>query len=120
MVLDPHRLHDPGAADQFLELLPLVRPVQAGRDQHRDGVRSETCIEQLTDHDRQEQAVGHRPRDVADQDAGARSLPRQLGERRRVHRLCERLLDGGLRVRQHRHGRLAHDGHLQVVRKLDR
>ena len=47
VVLDPDRLQDPGVADQLLELGALVRPVQAGRDQDRDGVGRHARIEQL-------------------------------------------------------------------------
>ena len=37
MVLDPHVGHHPGIADQLGELLALVRTMQAGCDQDRDG-----------------------------------------------------------------------------------
>ena len=62
----------PRVADELGELRALVRPVQPGRDQHGDAGRA-GCPPPIIvlDHRPQEQAVRHRPRDVADEDAGA-------------------------------------------------
>ena len=41
MVVDPHGLQHPGIADQFGELVALVRAMQAGGDQDVDAVRGD-------------------------------------------------------------------------------
>ena len=73
VVLDAHRFEDPWIADDFCELGAFVRPMQARGDENRDAVPGDACVEQAFDQRPQEQAIRHRPRNVADQDAGARA-----------------------------------------------
>ena len=71
-------------ADQLGELVALVRPVKPGGDEHGDALARHAGSEQALDQRPQEQPVGHRPRDVADQDA--RALAARARARRRVPR----------------------------------
>ena len=68
--------------------------------------RGSPAVEQLADQRRQEQAVGHRAGDVADQDAGGALAARQLAPAAGAPTgPGERALDAPLRVRQNRHRR---------------
>ena len=120
VVRDPDVVHDPAGADQLLELGALVRPVQAGCDQHRDCVGLKPGRQQLAHQGRQKEPVRHRARDVADQDAGAFFAARELGERGCPDRACERLPDRGLGVGQHGHRPLADDAQIETRRQIDR
>ena len=120
MVLDPDVVHDPAGADQLLELGTLVRPVQAGRDQDGDRIGLEPGRQQPLDQGRQEQAVRHRPGDVADQDAGAPLGARELGQRRRPDRAREGCPDRALGVREHRHRPLADQAQIEARGQVDR
>ena len=51
--------------------------------------------DQRFDHRAQEEVVGHRPRDVANEDAGALASPGEVGQRRRGDRLQQCMANGG-------------------------
>jgi hypothetical protein len=58
VVLDLDRLQDPRVADDLRELLALVRAMQAGGDQHRDGLRRHAGGEQALDERAQKRWFG--------------------------------------------------------------
>ncbi len=72
------------------------------------------------DHRPQEQPVGHRPRDVADQDAGALPAARQVGKRRRADRLLEGLPDRRAFVGEAAERDLAQHGDVGGARRVER
>ena len=86
MVLDPNPLHHPGVADEFGKLFADVRPMQAGGDQNADAVERNAGGDQGFDHRPQEEMVGHRAGDVANQDAGASAPASEFGQRRGLDR----------------------------------
>ena len=71
-------------ADHFLQLGALVGPVQAGGDEDEDVLAGDALLFEGPQHRRQDEAVGHRPGDVADEDAGVLAAAGELGERRRA------------------------------------
>ena len=120
MVLDPHVGHHPRIANQLGEFLALVRAMQAGGDQDRDGTERDAGGHHGLHHRPQEQPVRHRARDVADEDAGTLSGPCQLRQRGGADRPGERGRDGAAWVRQFRHLTLADDRGTGAGRDRDR
>ena len=119
MILDAHGLEHPWVADDCGELLALVRPMQAGRDQDDDLLARHARREHALDQRPQEQMVGDRPRDVADQDAGALAAAHQRVVGRRADRLRQRVAHGTLRIGQLGHRALADDGRARMRRQPD-
>jgi hypothetical protein len=108
VVLHAHGLAYPGVADEFVQLRTEVRPMQAGGDEDHDVLARDACVEQSADDGGQQQPVGHRAGDVADQDAGRAPA----ADQRRQRSAADRVGKGGgharRRVGQHRHGGLAY------------
>ena len=95
MVLDANPLHDPRVANHFGKLLANVRAMQAGRDQNDNALERNARGDERFNHRPQEEMVGHRPRDVANEDAGALASPGEVGQRRRGDRLQQCMSNGG-------------------------
>ena len=119
VILDAHRVEHPGVADDFGQLRALVRPMQAGRDQHGDALARHPGREHALDQRPQEQVIRDRPRDVADQDAGALATAHQRAVRRRPDRARQRVAHGRLRIGQLRHRPLADHGGPRALRQPD-
>ena len=90
VVLDSNPRHDPGVAHQFGKFFANVWPMQAGRDQNNDAVERNARGDQGFDDRPQEEMVGHGPRDVANQDAGAFAPTGEFNQRRGMGRLRQR------------------------------
>ena len=82
MVLDSHPLHDPWIADEFGKLFAKVWPMQAGGDQNGDAVECNARGDQRFDHRPQEEMVGHRSGNVANEYAGAFASTGEFRQRR--------------------------------------
>ena len=72
------------AADEFDQLVPQIGPVQAGRDQDQDVLSRNARLFKRGQNLTQQEFVGDRPRDVADEDAGGLLAAGQLDQRRRA------------------------------------
>ena len=120
MVRYVHRLQHPGIADQSGKLFALVGPVQPGRDQHRDLLRRQPGAEQGADQGWQDHAVGHRAREVADEDADAPGTRGLLRKQRASHGPGESLFHGLRRIGEQRHRLLRDHGDVELVGQIDR
>ena len=99
VVLDAVRAHDVLA--EHLDLLGRgAGPVQSRRDQEQDLVTRDACLVQHPEDRAEDRRVGHRPGDVAHQDAGAGSAAGHLAKRRRADRVLECPGDGRLGIRE--------------------
>ncbi len=120
VIFNPEIFHHPRVADQFAQFIAFVRPMQAGSDKNTNGLARHTGIEQLPQDDRQQQAVGNRAGDIANQYAGAGFAFGLFKQRSRADRGRQRGFDRRARVRLHRHFRLADHRYIPVVVKVDR
>ena len=108
VVLDAHGVEHPRIAHHLGQLRALVRTMEAGRDQHGDRVARHAAGDEALDQRSQEQVVGNRPRDVADQDAGALGAPLALrafpprGNHSRLGRPARSCRAPGRRTARHR------------------
>src|ERR1019366_5222016 len=100
-VLDAVTRHDvvPHHLRQFLA---YVRPVHPGGDENGDGLAPNTGRLQGLEQGRQNDLVGHRPRDIGDDNAGAGAAAGDLCERRALNRMGQRIAHGGRGVGQRR------------------
>ena len=119
VILDAHRVEHPRIADDFGELRALVRPMEARRDQHGDAFARHAAGEQALDQRPQEQVVGNRPRDVADEDARAPLAAHQRLVRGCADRPRQRIAHRGPRIRQLHHRPLADHRRARVPRQPD-
>ncbi len=110
VILDAHVLQNPGVAHELGELVAEIGPVQTRRDEHRDAIPRHARRNNGFDHRAQEQAIGDRPRDVADEDAGARPVPGELRKRPRADGLGEGSRNRRPRIGKLRQRTLANDG----------
>ena len=120
MIYDIHCLQHPGIADQGGKLFAFVGPVQPGRDQHRDLLRRQPGAEQSADERRQDHAVGHRAREVADENADAPGTRGLLRKQRASHGPGESLFHGLHRIGEQRHRLLGDHGDVELVGQIDR
>ena len=121
VVFDPDVLQHPRIADQLRELGALVGAVQAGGHQDRDAASSGMPAAAMVS------IIGRRNRwfgtgrVMSQIRMQALSAPlRQLAKRLGVHRVVERVIDGGARVRKDRQRRLADNGWFATIRHGDR
>ncbi len=119
VILDAHRLLHPGVAEDFGELRALVRPMQAGRNQHGDAFARHAGLEHALDQRAQEQVIRDRSRDVADQDARALPSAGERAVRRRSDRARERVAHRRPGIGQLRHRSLADHGRPRARRQPD-
>jgi hypothetical protein len=84
--------------------------MEAGRHQHGDPFAVHAPGQKAFDQRPQEQVIGHRPRDIADQDARTLAPANQFGIRQSADGAGQRVTDGALRIRQLGQGALANDG----------
>ncbi len=82
MILNSDPLHDPRIANQFGKLFAKVRPMQAGGDQNGDAVECNPRGDQRFDYRPQEEMVGHRSGNVANEYAGAFASTGEFSQRR--------------------------------------
>ena len=119
VVLDSNPRHDPGVAHQFGKFFANVWPMQAGRDQNDDAVERNARGDQGFDHRPQEEMVGHGPRDVANQNAGALAPTGEFSQRRGIDRLRQRAsnrrcgIDDFVELSLGDHGDFRFGGHAQ-------
>ena len=119
VVLDSNPRHDPGVAHQFGKFFANVWPMQAGRDQNNDAVERNARGDHGFDDRPQEEMVGHGPRDVANQDAGAFAAASEFSQRRGVDRLRQRAsnrrcgIDDFVELSLGDHGDFSFGGHAQ-------
>ena len=122
MIDDPHGFQYPGIAHQFLEFGAFVWTVQAGGNQYRDLIGVHARIEQLTNDLGQKEAIWHRARNVANEDAGVLLALCQLGERPHADRPAQRFLHrirwiqkrGGLADRERTDCTIVREGDIQA------
>ncbi len=121
MVLDPNVVQHPGIANQLGEFLAVVRAMQAGRDQHRDGTERDAGGTPWS------RTIGRRNsrfgtgRVMSQMRMQALFRPRaSSASAGRGDRPGERGGDGALRVRQFRHRTLADDRWTDAGRDRDR
>jgi hypothetical protein len=107
-------------ADDLPELLPLVGTVQPGGHEDQDVFPGDAGAGDRLDEGREQRAVGHGPRDVADEDAGALPAAGHLRKRRGPHRVLQRLLHGPERFPDGIHRMLADHRDTEIVRQPDR
>ena len=98
----PDVLEHPRIPHHLRELVAEVGPVQAGGDEHGDGVAGDPGAFQPFDERPQEQPVRHRAGDVADEEAGRAGPGCRFGEAAAVKGGGDR----GGRILDDRHGRL--------------
>ena len=131
MVQHPDVPHHPGVADDLGQFVAQVGAVQAGGDEDGDAVEGNAARGHRLDHRAQEQPVGNRPCDVADQYAGAATSLRQVLQGSGIDRVRERGADGRSVVRQlwqhcladdrRNRERWQHDGqHAATISQLER
>ncbi len=120
MILDTDIPKYPVVADQFGEFRTLVRPMQAGRDEYGDRVARNPGGHHDLDHRPQEQMVGNRTGDVADQDAGAPAPTREFIQRQAADRVVEGGKDCARLIRQLGERTLAYHGRLGRCGQRDR
>ena len=89
-------------ADHLDQLGAVVRPVQPGGHQDHDLVARNAGRFERFQHRRQQQLVRHRPRDVANDDAGVAPPAGQLGQRRRAVGLSQHLPQCAIGIGQRR------------------
>jgi len=92
--------------------------MQAGGDEHGDAFPRHPRRQHAFDQRAQEQMVGDRPRDVADQDARRCAMPGEISESDPGGGLLEGPLQLRRGVRQDRHRLLADLRDLEMVGKL--
>ena len=119
VILHPHRGQDPRIADQLGQFVALVRAMEPGGDEHADFFPVDAGPEQLLDHRTQEEAIRHRPRDVADDDAGASFSPGEHPKRRGVDRILQRRVHRGEGIGQLGQRQLADDRLARAGRQLE-
>ena len=120
VVGDHDGVHHPWVADDLGEFDAFVRAVESRRHQHGDRLGCDAGVEQRPHERGQEQAVGHRPRDVAHQDAGVACSSGGVGQRDRTDRPDKRIGDRGHRIAEDLHRTLGDDGDVEFVREVDR
>ena len=86
--------------EHLFQLGAFVGPVQAGGDENENILPRHALLLQRPQQGRQDELVRHRPRNVADKDAGVLAAVGEVRERRRADRAGQCLGDCGLRVRQ--------------------
>ena len=119
MVQHANVRHHPRIADDLGQFVAQIGPVQAGGDQDGDAVEGNAARDHGFDHRAQEQPVRHRPRDVADQNAGAASAARQVGQRSGIDRMIESMTDRRRVVGEFGQRGLADDRWVGVRRQRD-
>jgi len=120
VVCDRHRLEHVVRTDDLAQLLPVVGAVQACGHQDQDVPAVDSGGGEFGHQAGQQPAVRHRPRDVADQDAGAAAAARQRAERRPADRCLEGPGERRGRVGHGWHGVLANRRDAQFLREPHR
>jgi hypothetical protein len=121
VVLDPHVFQYPRIAENFGEFGADVGPMQPGCHEDRYLFTRDARGEHRLHHRAQEEMIRHRPRDVANEDAGARSSLHEFRERWRADRRGQGARDrigselGARRLPNHRDVRAVGNVHRQCA-----
>ena len=109
MIFDLDRGKHPRIANEFEQFISFVGTMKTRGDEDTDAILRDARFEHIFDHRPEKKMIRNRPRDVANEYAGAASSARKGFQGLRSNGTIKRLPDGCAGVGKLRHGVLAND-----------